>query len=55
MPYGMSLHTELQSWADGGVTPYEALRSATLLSTEAIGVSNDLGSIEPGKLQIWLS
>ncbi|RDV13529.1 amidohydrolase [Pontibacter diazotrophicus] len=50
IPYGMSLHTELQSWVDGGVTPYEALRSATLWSAEAVGVSKDLGTVEPGKL-----
>lgn len=50
IPYGMSLHTELQSWVDGGVTPYEALRSATLWAAEAVGVAKDLGSVEPGKL-----
>ncbi|MCC9138437.1 amidohydrolase family protein [Pontibacter silvestris] len=50
IPYGMGLHTELQSWVDGGVSPYEALRSATLWAAEAVGVSKDLGSIEPGKL-----
>ncbi|CCH52686.1 amidohydrolase [Fibrisoma limi BUZ 3] len=50
VPYGMSLHTELQSFVDGGLTPYEALRSATLWAAEAVGVSQDLGSLEPGKL-----
>lgn len=46
----MSLHTELQCWVDGGVTPFETLRSATLWSAEAIGVSKDLGTLEAGKL-----
>ncbi|GAB4034143.1 amidohydrolase family protein [Spirosoma gilvum] len=50
VPYGLSLHTELQSFVDAGLTPYEALRSATLWAAETVGVSKDLGSIEPGKL-----
>lgn len=50
VPYGLSLHTELQSFVDAGLTPYEALRSATLWAAETVGVSNDLGSVEPGKL-----
>ncbi|AUD00686.1 DPP IV N-terminal domain-containing protein [Spirosoma pollinicola] len=50
VPYGMSLHTELQVFVDAGLTPYQALRSATLWAAETVGVSNDLGSIEPGKL-----
>lgn len=47
---GLSYHAELQSWVDGGITPYETLRSATLYSAEALGVSKDLGTIENGKL-----
>ena len=50
VPYGMSLHTELQVFVDSGLTPYEALRSATLWAAEAVGVSADLGSLEAGKL-----
>ncbi len=50
VPYGMSLHTELQVFVDAGLTPYEALRSATLWAAEAVGVSQDLGSLEAGKL-----
>jgi Tol biopolymer transport system component/imidazolonepropionase-like amidohydrolase len=50
MAPGVSLHAELQSWVDGGITPFQALRSATLWSAEAVGVGNDLGSIETGKL-----
>ena len=50
VPYGMSLHTELQAFVDAGLTPYQALRSATLWAAETVGVSTDLGSIEPGKL-----
>ncbi len=50
IPYAMSLHSELQCWVDGGVTPFQALRSATIWSAEAVGVSQDLGSLEAGKL-----
>jgi imidazolonepropionase-like amidohydrolase len=32
------------------MSPLEALRSATLNGAEAIGLAQDLGSIEPGKL-----
>jgi Tol biopolymer transport system component len=50
IPPGLSLHAELQSWATGGITPFEILRSATLWSAEAVGVSGDLGTLENGKL-----
>ncbi|OIN56302.1 amidohydrolase family protein [Arsenicibacter rosenii] len=50
VPYGTSLHTELQSFVGAGLSPYEALRSATLWAAETVGVSKDLGSVEPGKL-----
>ncbi|MGF7218015.1 Tol biopolymer transport system component/imidazolonepropionase-like amidohydrolase [Spirosoma lacussanchae] len=50
VPYGYSLHTELQSFVDAGLTPYQALRCATLWAAETVGVSNDLGTVEPGKL-----
>ena len=50
VPYGFSLQLELQMLARAGFTPFEALRSATLWSAEAVGVGSDLGSIERGKL-----
>jgi imidazolonepropionase-like amidohydrolase len=49
-PYGLSLLMELENYASGGLTPVEVLRSATMVSAEAMGVGADLGSIEPGKL-----
>lgn len=50
IPYGFSLQLELQMLVRAGFTPAEALRSATLGSAEAVGVGNDLGSLERGKL-----
>src|SRR5439155_19410204 len=49
-PYGLSLLMELEHYASGGLTPVEVLRTATMVSAEAMGVGADLGSIEPGKL-----
>lgn len=49
-PYGLSLLMELENYASGGLTPIEVLRTATMVSAEAMGAGADLGSIEPGKL-----
>src|SRR5436190_16303026 len=49
-PYGLSLLMELENYASGGLTPVEVLRTATIVSAEAMGAGMDLGSIEPGKL-----
>ncbi len=50
VPYGFALQLELQILVRAGFTPAEAIRAATLWSAEAVGVSNDLGSLERGKL-----
>ncbi len=50
VPYGLSLHTELQHFVEGGLTPYQALQTATVVAAEALGSGADLGAIEPGKL-----
>jgi len=47
IPFGLSLHTELQNYVDGGLTPVEALRSATSVFADAVG-AGDLGAIAPG-------
>jgi imidazolonepropionase-like amidohydrolase len=49
-PYGLALLMELENYAAGGLTPIEVLRTATIVSADAIGAGADLGSIEPGKL-----
>jgi imidazolonepropionase-like amidohydrolase len=47
-PNGANLHGELMSYVMAGMTPYQALRTATVNPAEALGL--DAGSVEPGKL-----
>ena len=47
---GLGAHWELWMFEQGGMTPHEALRSATLSGAYYIGLDHELGSIEPGKL-----
>src|ERR1700733_2636526 len=47
-PSAFNLHAELMSYVLAGMTPYEALKAATVNSAEALVL--DAGSIEPGKL-----
>jgi len=50
IPPGISLHTEIQNFVEGGLTPFQALQTATVWAAEALGAGEDLGTIEPGKL-----
>lgn len=47
---GLAYHWEMWSYEMGGMTPVEVLRSATIDGAVIIGVEQDLGSIEIGKL-----
>ena len=49
-PMGISTHNELVQMVKGGITPYQALRAATIVPAEVLGVARDLGSVEPGKI-----
>ena len=47
---GYAAHWELWMFVQGGMTPFEALRAATLDGAKYIGLDGDLGSLEAGKL-----
>jgi cytosine/adenosine deaminase-related metal-dependent hydrolase len=47
---GLGCHWEIWNLQSGGMTPFEALRSATIYGAEAIGLQKDVGSLTVGKL-----
>ncbi|MCU1383376.1 MAG: hypothetical protein JWL71_2073 [Acidobacteria bacterium] len=50
VPYGLGLHVELESYVHAGLTPFQALQTATVNAAAALGIGNEIGTIEPGKL-----
>jgi Tol biopolymer transport system component len=47
---GIGYHWEMWALASGGLSNLDVLRSATLRGAEALGLDQDLGSLEVGKL-----
>jgi len=47
---GLASHWEMWSFARGGMSPIEVLHTATTAPAKALGFSDDLGSLETGKL-----
>jgi imidazolonepropionase-like amidohydrolase len=46
---GFSLWRTLELYVEAGLTPLEALQTATLAPARAMGVDSEVGTIEPGK------
>ena len=49
-PPGFGLHEELLMLVRGGLTPFEALRAATLAPARYLNATDSLGTVEAGKL-----
>jgi len=49
-PVGLSLHWELEFFAEAGIPPLDILRFATQASAETLGAGDELGTLEVGKL-----
>jgi Tol biopolymer transport system component len=50
VPYGLSLHGELEEYVLAGLSPFEALTTATVNPARLLNAAADLGTIEVGKL-----
>ena len=50
IPYGQSLHVELQIYQEAGIPLPRVLKTATSAAADAIGVGDQLGRIKPGYL-----
>ncbi len=46
----IGLHSNLRSLADGPMTPFQVLQTATSAPAAELGLSDELGTLEPGKI-----
>ena len=45
---------EFMAWMNSGMDPFRALKAATRINAEIVGLPTEIGSIEPGKLADFL-
>jgi cytosine/adenosine deaminase-related metal-dependent hydrolase len=50
VPYGLSLHGELEEYVAAGLSPFEALQTATINTARLLNAEADIGSLQVGKL-----
>ena len=50
IPFGFSLHIEMESYAMAGLTNFDVLQAATIKAAKALHADKDIGSLEEGKL-----
>jgi imidazolonepropionase-like amidohydrolase len=50
VPYGLSLHGELEDYVAAGLSPFEALQTATVNTARLLNADSDLGTLQAGKL-----
>ncbi|MFF4258818.1 amidohydrolase family protein [Streptomyces sp. NPDC001663] len=50
VPVGLALHLGLRALHRGGLSPAQALRTATVLPARLFGLDRDLGTVEEGRL-----
>src|SRR5439155_10603679 len=46
---GHGLHRELELYVQAGMTPMEAIQSATIVSARSMKLERESGTVEPGK------
>jgi len=49
-PPGFGLHEELLNFVRAGLSPFDALRAATIEPARFLGMADSLGTVEPGKV-----
>jgi imidazolonepropionase-like amidohydrolase len=50
VPYGISLHGELEDYVAAGLTPFQALQTATVNPARLLNADADIGTLQVGKL-----
>lgn len=50
MPYGLSLHGEIEEYVAAGLTPFDPLQTATVNTARLLNADADIGTLQVGKL-----